>query len=74
MCRRPVARAWSRISHSPISLLSPYGDSGNVAVSSVTSSTSGVPNVAALEENTIDSTPVRSIASSRWTVPVTFWV
>ena len=27
MCLRPVATAWSRISHSPISLLSPYGES-----------------------------------------------
>ncbi len=69
-----MARPWSAISHSPISLLSPYGDSGRVGVSSVTRSTSGVPKVAALEENTILSAPVRSIASSRLTVPVTFWV
>ena len=62
------------MSHSPISLLSPYGDSGRVSVSSVTSSTSGVPNVAALEENTILSAPVRSIASRRLTVPLTFWM
>ena len=54
--------AMSRSSHSPISFDSPYGDSGLVGVSSVTMSTSGVPNVAALEENTILSTPVSAIA------------
>ena len=45
------------ISHSPISLLSPYGDSGCVGVCSVTRSTSGVPYVAAELEKTRRPTP-----------------
>ena len=55
-----------------MSFVSPYGDSGRVGVSSVTGSTSGVPNVAALEENTTLSTPASAMARSTLTVPVTF--
>ena len=70
--RNPVAVAWSRSSHSPTSLDSPYGDSGRVGVSSVTVSTSGVPYVAALEENTTLSTPTSCMALRTLSVPVTF--
>ena len=56
-----------------MSLLSPYGDSGVVGVSSVTRSTSGVPYVAALEEKTIGRTSASSMARSRRMVPFTFW-
>ena len=72
MWRIPWATAASRSSHSPISLDSPYGDSGRVAVVSVTRSTSGVPKMAALEEKTMFSTSAASIARSRLTVAVTF--
>ncbi len=71
---KSVARAWSRSSHSPISLDSPYGDSGRVGFFSVTVPVSGVPKTAALEEKTILSTWWAAIASSRVTMPVTFWV
>jgi len=43
-----------------------------VGVSSVTRSTSGVPNVAAEEEKTTARTPERSIARSTLMVPTTF--
>ena len=73
MCRSPIAVAWSRSSHSPISLRLAVRRLGLRRVCSVTVSTSGVPNVAALEENTTLSTPVSAIARSTLTVPVTFW-
>ena len=72
MWLRPYAFSASASSHSPISLVSPYGDSGPVAVASVTRSVSGVPYVAALEENTTLSTPAFFIARSSEMVAVTF--
>ncbi len=68
----PAATSMSRSSHSPMSFDSPYGDSGAFGVSSTTTSTSGVPYTAALDENTALVTPFSAIARSRVAVPVTF--
>ena len=43
VCRSGATLATSRMSHSLTSLVSPYGDSGQPVVVSVTTSTSGVP-------------------------------
>lgn len=72
---RPVAaaaRAASATSHSPASLVSPYGDSGAVGVASVTSSTSGVPYTAADDEKTIAGVPTSAMAARSRAVPTTF--
>lgn len=63
--RNPRARLWSRISHSPMSLLSPQGDSGRVGVPSVTRPARGLPYTAADEEKTMFRTPTLSMAVSR---------
>ena len=57
------------MTRSAIDFEAPYGDSGACGVSSVTWSTSGVPNTPALEEKTSRSTPDASIPSSSVTVP-----
>lgn len=69
---RPVALPVARTSHSPASLVSPYGDIGTQGVSSVTRSTSGMPYTAAEEEKTKDGTPAAVTASSRTRRPSTF--
>ncbi len=68
----PWARAVAAISHSPTSLVSPYGLIGRQGVSSVTRSTSGMPYTAAEEEKTSRPTPADAMASSRVCRPVTF--
>jgi hypothetical protein len=51
---------------------SPYGDAGAFGVSSTTSSTSGVPYTAALDEKTTLSTSHAAIAPRSVAMPVTF--
>ena len=68
----PCARPAARTSHSPASFVSPYGFIGTQGVSSVTSSTSGLPYTAAEEEKTKRSMPASATASSSVARPPTF--
>ena len=68
----PWARPVARTSHSPASLVSPYGLIGAHGVSSVISSTSGTPYTAADEEKRKRRTPAATTASSSTLSPATF--
>src|SRR5688500_974433 len=70
---RPQASDARRHIHSPISLVSPYGLIGSHGAVSSTSSVLGMPYVAADDEKIMRRTPASSIASSRFTMPPTFW-
>lgn len=61
----PCALPAARTSHSPASFVSPYGLSGAHGVSSVTSSTSGMPYTEAEEEKRKLRTPAAATAPSR---------
>ena len=68
----PCARASSVSIRSIASFVFPYVFTGTLGVSSVMSSTSGSPYVAAVEEKTIRLTSAARIASSRFSAPSTF--